>query len=504
MLLDPTRTTEYDLRTPCTVQTQRETGYLLLTGATGFLGQYLLRDLTLAGYRIAVLTRSTRKLSAQQRIELVMQRWEDQTQSELPRPVVLEGSIGQPDLGLSATDSKWVGSSVNAILHSAAIVKFDGELEREPWQTNVGGTQHLIDVAKRVGISNFHYVSTAYSCGFQNALVYEHDLERNQQFRNDYERSKFEAERRLRASGIPNVNVFRPSVIVGDSQTGFTSSYHGLYVYLRLMAMLIPTVERDENGIAHTKIRLPFTGNEQRNLVPVDWVSKVITRLISETNAQGRTFHLTPDQTISPRQIIDYCYKYFRSTGVEYLGSEGNTALQQSEFGVNFLQRTGMYHAYDTSDPVFDRSNLQRFAGDLKCPMIDEQMIHRFIRFGELDRWGKRQVIPPQCRIQISEQLTEIADGVARHIQHASHSGKFHNSRIGVNFIGSGGGQFTLHCNGKHIEFLPGLPASPGQLITTSTNRVLDRLDVYQGDWRAVVSDLLSGKLSAQTFEQVA
>ncbi len=93
------------------------TGYLLLTGATGLLGRYLLRDLTLAGVPLAVVVRPTRWESATQRIETAMAYWERELGRALVRPVVLEGDIAEPALGLSDADFDWAASNCKSVLH---------------------------------------------------------------------------------------------------------------------------------------------------------------------------------------------------------------------------------------------------------------------------------------------------------------------------------------------------------------------------------------------------
>lgn len=82
--------------------------YALVTGATGLLGRYLMRDLLLADARLAVLVRPSRKASARHRVENVMCYWDRELGRTLPRPVVLEGEITEPDLGLDARDIRWV------------------------------------------------------------------------------------------------------------------------------------------------------------------------------------------------------------------------------------------------------------------------------------------------------------------------------------------------------------------------------------------------------------
>ena len=120
---------------------------------------------------------------------------------------------------------------------------------REPWRTNLDGTRHMLELCEHVGIRDIHYVSTAYVAGMQTGVVQESSLAAGQTFRNDYEASKFEAESLVRNATFPeHVTVYRPAVICGDSQTGYTNTYHGLFVYLRLMAMLRATIAK-----AHTK-----------------------------------------------------------------------------------------------------------------------------------------------------------------------------------------------------------------------------------------------------------
>jgi len=82
--------------------------YWLLTGVTGLVGQYLLKDMLLAGLPVAVLVRPGRTATASARVEGLMQRWEGVCGSPLPRPVVLEGDVTAPGLGLSLGDSSWV------------------------------------------------------------------------------------------------------------------------------------------------------------------------------------------------------------------------------------------------------------------------------------------------------------------------------------------------------------------------------------------------------------
>ena len=100
--------------------------YHLLTGATGLLGSYLLRDCLRAGQPIAVLVRPTRSESARQRIDTILTRWERETGSTLSRPVVFEGDLGQSDLGLDARSLRWIEANCRSVIHNAASLTFHG------------------------------------------------------------------------------------------------------------------------------------------------------------------------------------------------------------------------------------------------------------------------------------------------------------------------------------------------------------------------------------------
>jgi len=256
--------------------------YTLLTGCTGLVGHYLLRDLQLAGRKLAVLVRKTDRASAEERVQRVLQIWEQQGVS-IPEPVVLEGDITEPNCGLSDEEVKWLKTHCDSVVHSAASVSFNQTADGEPWRTNVEGTQSLLELCERNAIHQFHYVSTAYVSGMKTGPVLEDDNSPPTAFRNKYEQSKLVAENLIRdANFLNSVTIYRPPFIAGDSETGFTTSYHGLFHHLRLISLIVKQQPMDENGIRRVDFRLPCSGKEQRNCVPIDWVSAVMARLIGK------------------------------------------------------------------------------------------------------------------------------------------------------------------------------------------------------------------------------
>lgn len=445
--------------------------YLFLTGSTGLLGRYLIRDLLSCGYQLALLVRDSRNESAAERIESILYHWEQESGGRLPRPVLLRGDIRQPQFGLSKSDLNWVSKNCGALMHSAASLTFHEDGSGEPWLSNLEGTRNMLSLCQSAGLRELHYVSTAYVCGLREGTIYESQLNCGQMFRNAYEQSKLQAETMVReANFIDNLTVYRPAVISGDSRTGYTNTYHGIYLYLRLMALLVPRQPLDADGRRVTPLRLPMTGNERRNVVPVDWVSRVMVSLYSNRSAHGHTFHLAPDQCLTPRDIIDAGYSYFKSTGVEYVGYQTVDPATYNPFEAEILPSLAMYNNYESTDPHFDCSNVKRFAGDLPCPVIDEEMLHMYIRYGEQDRWGKRRALKIKLKTTAEDYFSKLSriDVVPRNCQ----------ARVAIDLTGPGGGQWTLvlHNDGA-LTCQIGLDANADSHLKLSTDEFSQMVD---------------------------
>ncbi len=444
--------------TPPTRPGADERNYWLLTGVTGLVGQYLLRDLLSAGLPVAVLVRPDKRASAEERVEAIMQRWEREQGRLLPRPVVLAGDVRSPNLGLSAEAQAWCRRHVRGCLHNAAVLKFFGpSREGEPWQTNVVGTRQVLAWVEDLGLEEFHYVSTAYVAGRSAGRVMEGDYPTEPEFRNDYEHSKWVAEGLVRAAKLRRpATIYRPVVIAGDSETGYTSSYHGLYLYLRTMALLVPQQERDEAGQILTPIRLPMSGDEPRNIVPVQWVSAVITHLLQAPAAAGRTFHLAPEHGITPRELIQYCYGYFGSRGVEFCPELAGQQAMESDFAAKMFEAMKIYQDYDTTDPQFDTTQLTRLAGHLPCPRLDQAVVTRYLEFGERDRWGKTRS-PAVNKVMAARAVLErLAEEIGDLMSQLAERGPATVGGLGINasagrqrqlcfqLLGPGGGPYTM------------------------------------------------------------
>ena len=330
----------------------------------------------------------------------------------------------------------------------------------------------MLDACRELGILDLHYVSTAYVCGTRRGVIREHDLDCGQDFRNDYEQSKFLSEKMVReADFLKQLTVYRPAVIAGDSKSGYTNTYHGLYIYLRLISTLVRNQEPGPDGRRFTPIRLNMTGDERRNVVPVDWVSAVLCRLFETPEAQGGTYHIAPGEPLTPKEMVEAGYKYFNSYGVEFLGPDANATGNAGDMDKTLYENKAIYQSYESTDPTFDTTNTDRFTEDLPCPKIDEAMLHRFWKYGEEDRWGKRRQPKAVVPFWVGRQLDSAVTG-SRTSNGSSRTDRLEMPlTVGLDVLGPGGGQWQVLLRGDRLEDVErGLPSNAVALLRISTD----------------------------------
>ena len=352
-------------------------GAVLLTGATGLLGRYLVRDLAAAGVPLAVLVRPGGRKSAGERVEALLDDWQARTGVRPVAPKVLSGDLHAERLGLSADDRAWVGRNCSAVLHNAASLSFQTGHDGEPFASNVGGTEKVLDLCREAGVRTLHHVSTAYVAGLRSGVVLEEERDVGQTPANVYERSKLDAERLVEAAAkrghLDTATCLRPSIIVGDSRTGFTTTFHGFYAFLRVVH-LIARAQR-ESGDGST-LRLTLDGTERKHLVPVDWVSAATAAVVADPVRHGGTYHLTPP---APVTMDDMRVAVRAETGVGPVSFEGDGAelANPSDLERVFYEQTTLYSSYWRNDPTFDRSRTRRELSHLPCPNVTVPMLRR-------------------------------------------------------------------------------------------------------------------------------
>ena len=417
--------------------------YLLLTGATGLVGRYLLRDLMAIDLPVAVLCRSNRSESAVERVEAIMQRWEGLANRSIPRPLVLEADLCQPMLGLDGNHQGWIADNCDVILHNAASMIFREDKYGEPFRTNVDGMRNVLELCKQTGIRNFHHVSTAYICGLRNGRIYESELDLGQENGNVYEVSKMAAEKMVRAADFLNeLTVYRPASVVGDTQTGYTTSSHGFYLPLQLAVLMADKVPPELMGERFLRL-LGLEGHEGKNLVPVDWLSAAIVHLVTHPQHHGQTYHLTNPRPVTveliQRVVRESIEKY---SARRFIGTP--TAEEVTAYENLFRQYMEIYRSHWRDDPIFDRSNTDRALPHLPCPELDHDMMLRIAGYPVQHNFILKKSEPAKVPFYPYEHLQRLLRCGSR-----IDSGALRTDTVGLEISGKGGGQWrlTLHDN---------------------------------------------------------
>lgn len=362
------------------------TSYILLTGATGLLGRFLLRDLSAQGRKVAVLVRGNKTANAEDRVNDLLRDWHEVAGAYVEKPLILQGDITLPGLGLSVADRDWVAANVDEVVHSAANLSFARrEADGEPYASNEGGTAKVLELCRGAGIRRLHHVSTAYVCGLRQGRVLETELDVGQMTGNDYERSKIASERAVRAADFLDVlTVYRPSIIVGDLVNGFTNTFHGFYKPLRIVQPFVESFLKASLESGSLLDVLGMSGAECKNLVPVDWVSAVMARIILDPSLHGSTYHLTSTRPTS----VGLLCRVFEQMVVEMADGQKATGGGKPTSGFDpalvsrlFGDQMKVYKAYWRDDPEFDSATTRRAVPDLVSPAIDEPTIRRLCRF---------------------------------------------------------------------------------------------------------------------------
>lgn len=422
--------------------------YHLLTGATGLLGNYLLRDLLLRDIPVAVLVRPNRKQTARQRIEAALCAWDAELGKQLPRPVVLEGDISQPDLGLDAVNIRWAAEYCSAVIHNAASLTFHStSKEGEPWRSNIGGTRYVLDFCKSTGIRKFHHVSTAYVAGVRRGQVLESELDVGQKFSNDYECSKLQAETLVReADFLDEPTVFRPAIIIGDSQTGLTTTYHGYYAALQLVNTIVRAHPANETGLVGGETpRLSLAGNETKHLVPVEWVSAVMAHVITHAKWHGRTYHLAPKHPVTVRLIRDVLEQSTGFYGASFCGS-GQQPDDPTEVEMLFYEHIRVYNSYWKMDPIFDTTNTELAAPHLPCPHVDRKMLLKLSKVAIDSGFPTPSKKPIEPAFDAEDHLQPLIDQASN-----SSFNEADERLLGLEIVGHGGGQWQLLVRGEEL-----------------------------------------------------
>jgi NAD(P)-dependent dehydrogenase (short-subunit alcohol dehydrogenase family) len=334
----------------------------LVTGGTGFVGRHVVERLLErpdAEVHLLVRRQSLAKLDA------LTATW---PQAGTLVPVV--GDLTDPLLGLSSEDRDRLRGTVDHVVHLAALYDMTADEETDR-RVNIGGTQEALAAAVDLGAGCFHHVSSVAVAGDYDGRFTESMFDEGQRLPSPYHRTKFEAERIVRAQRDVPWRVYRPAIVVGHSRTGVMDKVDGPYYFFPTLAML-----------AELPTQLPLVAPDlgDTNVVPVDFVAAAMVELMHREGLNRQAFHLVSPK---PQRLLDVVNAFARAAGaptvtlpidrrvVSPVMSAGQSLLgrlpRAAELAGFALDRVGIpaeVIPHATFRPVFDASRTQRLLGD--------------------------------------------------------------------------------------------------------------------------------------------
>ncbi|MFH8655643.1 thioester reductase domain-containing protein [Streptomyces afghaniensis] len=349
---------------------------ILLTGATGFLGAFLLRDLMRSTTaRVHCLVRGTDQADATRRLHENLAWYQVREDIDPARLSVVVGDLAAERLGLTETEFDDLAARVDVVYHAGATVSWlRPYTELAPG--NVGGTREVLRLAAAHRTVPVHYVSTtgvfpAPGPGAAPATVTDptgpaHLLH------NGYLQSKWVAEQVIglgRSRGLP-VSIYRVDVVCGDRVTGACQTKD--FVWLSLKGLLEARAVPDSlAGVVH--------------MVPVDYVSAAVVAL-SRQDTANRTFHLYNRQNQTFTEFVGHLRSFgyhlpevdWDSWSARVRSDRKNAVvpLLDSFEGMNAGQGTATYPPIDVSD-----TEHALLGTGIECPPVDRELFDKYVNF---------------------------------------------------------------------------------------------------------------------------
>jgi thioester reductase-like protein len=368
-----------------TVVSQPAGPRILLTGATGFVGAFLLRELLRrTSARVSCLVRAPSAPRAFERLREALERFGLWSEIDAARLEAIPGEISQPELGLDRSRYESLSFAIDAVYHCAALVNFVYPYRRlKP--VNVDGTKHLIRFASQGRRKQLHHISSLAVYGsvgyFGRKHIDEDELDHIDSLYMGYAESKAVSERLVRSAGdqgLP-VKIYRLDDVIGHSDTGVWNTDDFLCRYIKGAIQLGMYPELD--------IRI--------SAVPVDVVARVLCHLSLSPAVSGRCFNIFNPRSVSHGDLFGQFrarghslrpvpYHRWRQTLVRRLKRDRDNALATlvslftdtvSEHGLTIPE---MYE--ESRRPVFsDRNTTAALAGSgIRIPPLDREIFDRY------------------------------------------------------------------------------------------------------------------------------
>ena len=376
---------------------------ILVTGAAGFLGSHIVVTLLRSGFKVVALVRSRKGLPAGARIARLLDWFglEERRRRDLR---IVEGDIGDQLLSAGELDG------IDEIVHCASSTAFAERKRAEVEAANIDGLRNVLDLAVRSGCAFFHHVSTAYVAGRRTGPCPEDWVEKGP-FTNVYEETKARGEILARdvcqREGI-RLNVYRPTIVYGDSRTGRTLRFNALYFPVKATVFLRDTYLADirergggkasalgirlaADGTLTLPIRIEVVPGGGIDLVPIDHCVRAFMAIM-EDGLAGGIYHIAGPRRTTIEDLVAFGKRRFRLEGIETCGPEGFAGRPKNALEVLYDSYLEIYRPYMQDTRSFDTANAAPLLEKrgLACPVFDYAMFSRCMDYAVETDWGSK------------------------------------------------------------------------------------------------------------------
>lgn len=259
-----------------------------VTGATGFIGRFLVSNLLKRKGTVYVLVRkgSAKKLTT----------IGEQMGWDMKRIVAVNGDLTKAKLGVAPTQLTALKGKITHFFHLAAIYDMTADAESQK-QANIGGTKHALELAAAIKAGCFHHASSIAAAGLYPGVFREDMFDEAEGLKDPYLKTKHESEGLVRKQNAVPFRIYRPSMVVGHSKTGEIDKIDGPYYLFTLIKKIRETIPQ----------WVPTLGIEggRINVVPVDFVADAMDHIAHKKGLDGHCFHLVDPEPMRFGELMN-------------------------------------------------------------------------------------------------------------------------------------------------------------------------------------------------------
>jgi NAD(P)-dependent dehydrogenase (short-subunit alcohol dehydrogenase family) len=260
-----------------------------VTGATGFIGKRLVKKLL---ERKGAVVHFLIRKESESKVAGLREYWGASAAKAVP----VFGDLTGKKLGVAAEDIKKLKGQVDHFYHLAAVYDLGAD-EESQIAVNVEGTRNTVEFARAIDAGHFHHVSSIAAAGLYEGVFREDMFDEAENYEHPYFATKHESEKIVRKEFKGAWTVYRPAMVVGDSQTGEMDKIDGPYYFFKLiqrMRQVLPPW-------------MPAVGLEggRVNIVPVDYVVNALDHISHKAGIEKRCYHLVDPVGYRVGDVLD-------------------------------------------------------------------------------------------------------------------------------------------------------------------------------------------------------